>query len=606
MRTTHETRFNLTAKDKTKAVIKGAESNLKKLDGVIGKLAVGFGGLAGIGGIGLFISAQSKAAKQALSYADALNVSVESLTAWQFAGESVGLGADKISDIMKDSAEKIGDAFRNNAGEAKEALESLNLSIEDMNRLSPDKQLLEIAKALDEVGTQGEKIQILESLGNDASLLLPLLEDNAAELKNLMETADKTGRTLTRIEADKLADVDRVMRELKASTDGLAKSLAVALGPSIVDVVNWLAIEIPEAAAVAETAFQGLVKVIANVDEGVIRPADNLTKKIQGLQEEILLKQKAIADPRIQPDIAKNFEIEIARAESQLKEYLGLFDNVIKRQAEFSEKFSGKVRKEFESSAIIPGNNVGSADKRDKEDALAKKLQTDFDKINNALKSEEQRIAESHLVRQQILIDAEAAGIESIVPFNDLKVMLAQQHEDKLTAVVLKGLSDREKFQIKSAKAQTKTVIGELVGLTQGVAQHNKTMFNINKTAGIANALVGAYESFNRTMGAYPYPINIGLAGLSLAAGLAQVQAIRSTSFSGGGGGTTPSAAGGVPTINDTPVPTLPNSDISQPATTEVNLTIVGGLHNSEDVRTLIEAINDEIGDGVQLNATVT
>ena len=36
--------------------------------------------------------------------------------------------------------------------------------------------------------------------------------------------------------------------------------------------------------------------------------------------------------------------------------------------------------------------------------------------------------------------------------------------------------------------------------------------------------------------------------------------------------------------------------DTVQPPTTEVNLTITGGLHSSESVRELIEAINQEMG----------
>jgi len=231
---THETRFVLSAKDKTRGVVNGFKSSLndvgKALTGIHSQLF----GLASIGGLGYLIQQQAEGARSAIAYADALGVSTESLTRWQFAGQSVGLGADKIADIMKDTAEKIGDAFRNEGGEALEALESLGLSVEHINQLAPDQQLLAIARALEDVGTQGEKVQILEALASDASLLLPLLDDNAAELQRLIGLADKTGKTLTRVEADQLNEVNKVMSELNATGDGLAQTLAVKLAPTLV------------------------------------------------------------------------------------------------------------------------------------------------------------------------------------------------------------------------------------------------------------------------------------------------------------------------------------------------------------------------------------
>lgn len=105
------------------------------------------------------------------------------------------------------------------------------------------------------------------------------------------------------------------------------------------------------------------------------------------------------------------------------------------------------------------------------------------------------------------------------------------------------GQAERLKMTQWHWSQQTKTIFGELEQTTRGVAQHNKTMFEINKVAGIANAVVNTAEGVTKTLAKYPGPIGIALAAVHAAAGIAQINAIRSTQF-GGGGGAAPSVSG--------------------------------------------------------------
>lgn len=153
-------------------------------------------------------------------------------------------------------------------------------------------------------------------------------------------------------------------------------------------------------------------------------------------------------------------------------------------------------------------------------------------------------------------------------------------------------------------------MLGEIAALTAGVAQNNKTLFKINKVAAIANAVIGAYEGISRTLAAYPYPINIGMAALHAAAAFAQVQAIRSTSFGGTGGGTTPSLAGTTGTVNDIPVETAPVIDeglAAAPANNVISISFMNpGITDTEAVRTFIEQdLSAALRDGAGLDVRV-
>jgi len=590
----HKSELVLTAKDKTRATLKGVENNFSRLDGIVGKFGIGLGSLAGATGFGAIITAQARGAKQALTYADALNVPIERLTAMQFAFNEVGIGSDKTGDILKDVAEKIGDAFRNGGGEAKEALDSLNLSIEDMARLSPDQQLLEIGKALATVGTQGEKIQVLEALGNDAALLLPLLDDNARELERLIDLSDETGNTLTRIEAEKLNEVNKATKALSAEFEGLTQELTVRAAPALTDFINLIRTEIPKAVNFAQPAFDGIGRDIFNLWE-LLNPSD--VSSSTGL-EEALARQSKLADDLSFAQHVGN-EIAIEDLKKQLDRQNLLVDSLERQKKILEENDLRASLPVPEALTFTP--TVGSVGPRDADsDAEAKAndklsrqmereakrlealraqqaeaLQNEFAQLGDSLKSEEQLIAESHLTRQQIINEAELAGIESIIPFNDLRLQLAEDHERQLTEITVRNLKARDKFQLLSAKNQTKQVLGELVNLTAGVAQHNKALFNINKVAGIAQATINTYEGVSKTLSAYPQPLAGILAATHLAAGLATVDAISSTSF--GGGGSAPSLAGsggGSETINTVPV--NPQGQQDQQAPRELVITIAG------------------------------
>src|SRR5690606_13288028 len=134
-----------------------------------------------------------------------------------------------------------------------------------------------------------------------------------------------------------------------------------------------------------------------------------------------------------------------------------------------------------------------------------------------------------------------------------LKQALEEKHLAKIAEMRKKGMSDLEKFTNASYSKQAGMISGYLADITSGVARENKAMFELNKAAGIANAIVSAYEGISKTLGAYPFPINVGLAAAHAVAAFAQINAIRSQTF-GGGGGAAPSLAGGTPATPVTPV----------------------------------------------------
>jgi len=174
---------------------------------------------------------QADLARQTLASAEAFGVSAVALQKWQYAAEQVGIGGEKTADILKDVSEKIGDAFATGGGEAAEVIDRLNLSVEDLVRLSPDQQILKISEQLTGM-PKSEQIQVLESLASDASLLLPLLDNNAEKLSELSSIAQQRGDILTEDELERLAAFDAAFERVKTAISGVFKQVAVNLAPA--------------------------------------------------------------------------------------------------------------------------------------------------------------------------------------------------------------------------------------------------------------------------------------------------------------------------------------------------------------------------------------
>ena len=186
--------------------------------------------------MGAMAVAQTHNVAEQAALARSVGVTVQTLQRWEFAAQSVNLGAGKMGDIFKDTSEKIGDFVATGGGEAADLFERLNLDIDTLMGMRPDQQLIAIGEALDGVATQGEKIFFMESLANDASRLLPLLENNAAALRDQISLADQLGVALPQSDIDSIEQAAQKLNELTALGTAFANSVAAEWAPSFIAV----------------------------------------------------------------------------------------------------------------------------------------------------------------------------------------------------------------------------------------------------------------------------------------------------------------------------------------------------------------------------------
>ncbi|HBS1744775.1 TPA: phage tail tape measure protein [Klebsiella pneumoniae] len=209
--------------------------NVKKDAAAVGSALAAVGTAAAAAAIGVsaagiaLVKNTSEQITETDRWAKSLKMSTQDLLSWQFAAEKAGLTGDNIADIFKDINDKVGDAVLNKSGEAAQALDTLGLSAEKLAQQSPDKQLLAISSALQKIPSQAGKTNILESLGNDLSKMLPLFDNNNEKLKQFIQLSKDFGIAPPQEDIDNLVKVNQFFQDIETSARGLKMEIASGL-----------------------------------------------------------------------------------------------------------------------------------------------------------------------------------------------------------------------------------------------------------------------------------------------------------------------------------------------------------------------------------------
>lgn len=151
-------------------------------------------------------------------------------------------------------------------------------------------------------------------------------------------------------------------------------------------------------------------------------------------------------------------------------------------------------------------------------------------------------------------------------------------------------VADQEKQQWNDVLSQASSTLGALFGESKAVA--------------IAQALINTYQGVSKAIATYPPPIAQIMAGLQLAAGMAQVANIRKTTKSSTGGGTS-GVSSGATAVAAAPQAVAPQQTTQaepQRQATTVSLSLRGSSFGREQMRELFENINEYIKDGGRIH----
>lgn len=469
----------------------GLKDMEKGADGLASKLM----GLAGILGVGIGFGAASA---EALHFGDAVTnvakqtgMSTDAVQRLAYFASQTGQTLEGVTGTVGKMQENLVKAADGTDKQA-QAFKDLGINTEEFFRLEPDAQLMAVAQGLEDIHNPAMRASVaVAALGKSGKESIPMLLEMAERGDALNAQFEKMGGPMSAATIAALDDIGDSASTAGQGVRNFAGEILALAAPAIIG------------------AMSGVTTFFAALRHG-LTGGDN---EMVNLDDQILAIENRLKDGRGAVDM-----------------YGVAMSMSTKEAAELTAQLS-VLRAKYQELADGPPPPPPSLPPVAEE--LADIVVRGTAKAAVTLDMETKMWMASMALRQQMQDETE---------------VMARNHEINLGDITKTGLTERQEFQIKSYGQQAETVFGELANITAGVAQHNRALFNINKVAGIANAIINMHTGITKSLSAYPMPLAGVMAAVHAAAGMAQVMAIKSASFNGGGAGAAPSNATQVPT----------------------------------------------------------
>lgn len=585
--------------------------------------------------------------RQLQTFSQVSNTSAQDFQRLAYAASTVSVEEEKLADILKDVNDRIGDFKATGGGAMADFFNNIapqvGVTYENFRKLSGKDALQLYVSSLEKANlSQADMTFYMEAIASDATLLLPLLRDGGKAFNTMAAEADSLGLVLSDIDIAKAAAAAEQMGKLQFLMNSAAQQATVALAPAIIGISQALIDAAKDAGgfgnvffnvmdksasvigvfadgihgirvivAGLEVAFWSLGGVVSSAMQSAARGIDAF---IEGTKENLnSLIATANKLPGVSIELFKDTGSNIAsffeEKNNDVQRYIGAAIDKLQELAlkempsESIKKWLAEVRASANEAAqavaaATAGNTGGEGGgggtstglNEDQKQALKDKVEA----IRQANLSEIEALKEKFALEAEVLAMAYENKIYNEQQFNEEMLRLTQQYKDSETAIIKKGNQDQltwDKMTAKQKLSYTKTLFRQLSTLMN---TESRKMFEIGKAAAIANAIVSAYEGISLTMSKYAYPLNIAMAAAHGAAAFAQVQQIKSQSFSKGAG------AGQVFSGGTPATPTTEGSG-QQQTSRNVQISLTGSSFGAAGIRDLISEINQAVGDGVSL-----
>lgn len=211
------------------------------ITGIAGSAAMALGTLA--------VSTANQAAELEI-FANRANTTTQEFQKMAVGASAMGIEGDKLSDMMKDFNEKMGELTAVGAGGGKDFFDKLSSDMKggaqeakglilEMQKLSGPEALQMYVDKLEDAGVSQQEMSFyLESMASDLTDLYPLLANNGEGMKLYGDMAERAGLIMTDTTKEAALALKDQMFMLDLQFQGAKNQLVSAVIPAFVDVAD--------------------------------------------------------------------------------------------------------------------------------------------------------------------------------------------------------------------------------------------------------------------------------------------------------------------------------------------------------------------------------
>lgn len=226
--------YEVRGKTNSKAIANQTKRDLGTIGRSISALSGSFLGLAGAAGFGAAIKGAIDFGDRIQKLSISTGISTEALSRLSHQAELMGTSFEPAVKAMQQLQRSAVEGSTGTKSYA-DSFAALGINVNEFVKLNAEDMLLQMSDAMIGLNSTAERTAFaMELMGRSGKDLIPLLLEGSDALKKMGEEADAAGVTLTRMEADAMANANDAMTRMKLSLRGLTQTLAVSFAPAIV------------------------------------------------------------------------------------------------------------------------------------------------------------------------------------------------------------------------------------------------------------------------------------------------------------------------------------------------------------------------------------
>lgn len=166
------------------------------------------------------------------------NTLPQQLQEWSAGARSVGIEQEKLSDILKDVNDRVGDFIQTGGGPMADFFEKIapkvGVTADMFRRLSGADALQLYVDSLEKANlSQQEFTFYMEAMASDSTLLLPLLRDGGRAMKDYADRAQRMGAIMSGEMIASLKSGQVALSEMRLAIDGMKNTIGAQAVPAI-------------------------------------------------------------------------------------------------------------------------------------------------------------------------------------------------------------------------------------------------------------------------------------------------------------------------------------------------------------------------------------
>jgi hypothetical protein len=430
---------------RVKGSIRNFSKDIGKLTLSVGKYAAAMSA-AGAVIAGAFVRAQLDSIDALAKTADGLGITTQKLQALQHVGQLTGSTTEEINKSLARMERRLGEVARI-GGAGAVALEDLGLNIDDIIKMTPDKQLEALSAALVGVENQAVKASIANDIfGRSGLKMLKLMEELKDKgLTPAQRELEQLGFAMNRIDAAKVEAANDAMLRFQKAIQGVFARLTVHLAPILEGISNEFLVWIKNSGG-ADKVMSDMVDSMV-VGFGAV--ADAVTIVVRVIQKvaaavSFVFEKVSAGFDFLQKKVGQFITVTDAGAkfiDKVKSKTTSVFDDL---PSEKFEKFVDKVRKNSQEAAEAVAQSVESTKRTG--DFTASFFEKKAEMASSSMSSELESFKSGLLTEQEAELEHYNKRLEQLNTFLETKrlteeeaanarMTIEQQHQDAMTEI---------------------------------------------------------------------------------------------------------------------------------------------------------------------------